>query len=145
MKLLHKIYFYLPNIFFLVVLLTTISIIISTASYLDITNFCYISIDGDVIRGNEKTIKVAIKNIKNNDYSTYENVCRNINKITEMYCPDPIDPLKFGEDIEGCYIKGSKIIYLKPNADNTSQLIEKRSETIIKLSKYSKKFWTDLQ
>jgi len=44
-------------------------------------------------------------------------------------------------DKDGCYIKGSKVIYIKPERQNTDLIIQKRAEILKKYSAYSKKFW----
>ncbi len=49
-------------------------------------------------------------------------------------------PLRAG-DKPGCYIRGSKVIFVIPQPQITDKVIEERMETITKYAKRSKLFW----
>jgi hypothetical protein len=112
----------------------------SFISYLDIFNLCYINIDGDILRGNEKTIKDAIHLIKKDDPANYKILCKNVKTIKERYCFIPTVPIKYGTD-PGCYIRGSRVIYIIPQKEESQEVVDKRAETIKKYAEKSRIFW----
>jgi len=120
--------------------------VINIFSYFDITNFCYISTERDIVRGNEKTIKQALKYLKKNKKDDYKMVCKYVETISEKYCIVADwhlgeSLLREGCKLPGCYIKGSKTIYLKPSEETGENIIKKRAGDIIKYSNFSKEFW----
>jgi len=134
--------FYTSIIFILVIIYFVINIF----NYFDIVNLCYIRTEGDLVRGNEKTIKQALKYLKNNKKNDYKMVCKYTDTISEKYCilaDDDIDPelLKEGWNLPGCYVRGSKNIYLTPSQNNEEEDIRQKAEAIIKYSNFSKEFW----
>lgn len=134
--------FYALIIFVLIIVYFVINIF----NYFDITNLCYIKTEGDLVRGNEKTIKQALKYLKKNKKNDYKMVCKYANVISEKYCilaDDDIDPelLREGWSLPGCYVKGSKNIYLTPSQENDEEAIREKAEAIVKYSNFSKEFW----
>lgn len=109
----------------------------SMTSYFDPINFCRIKTKKDFFNGNVGTIKKAIKLIKNNNPEDYRTLCKYVDTIGEGNCL--ISPTEWGE--APCYVKGSKLIYLKPNKNNSPEIIKSRAEAIIKYSHYSQNFW----
>lgn len=113
-------------------------------NYFDLLNFCYIKIDGDLLRGNESTIKKAIKLLKREDKTAYKTLCAYVDTISEHNCF--ASSRKFSLENwnkNGCYIKGSKVIYLKPEKRENSAIINQRKISLKKYSEYSKDFWTN--
>jgi hypothetical protein len=127
----------------LVILALVSARLINDFSYLDIEGLCYIGVDEDILRGNDKTINQALSYIKKDSPSDYETVCKYVDSIIETYCigSDPhIKELK-GADAPGCYIKGSKVIYIFPQEGDSEKIVEERAKNIIKYANYSRQFW----
>jgi hypothetical protein len=122
----------------------------NTLSYFDPINMCYINIEKDVLSGNRETIKKAIKMVKRNSSSDYRNLCKYISNIQERHCMGGdwhFGATQTAESIPGyfstgCYILGTKTIYLLPEENDSASIIEKRANALIKYSAYSKDFWT---
>jgi hypothetical protein len=117
--------------------------IYSSNNYIDIFNFCAIDIYEDVHEGNKETIKVALKTIKNTDKSSYEDVCRYVELIDENLCP--IDHAYGGawtyNNQPGCYVKGSRVIYISPNQSSKDSIVTQRAQAIRKYAGLSKTYW----
>lgn len=111
-------------------------------SYFDPLKFCYISIKGD-FRGNKKTIKEALSYLKKNNRQAYQTTCRYVNYIGENFCHAADSRVTPEADryLSGCYVRGSKSIYLRPEKDETEEIIKKRVENIAKFAAYSQEFW----
>lgn len=115
-------------------------------NYVDVTSMCRIKLNGDMLRGNEETIKSALKYIKENKRSSYDDACKYIDNISERYCIDAdyhLDALatQAGWKRPGCYIRGSKTMYLKPESAKTDIVIKQRADEIIKDAQFSKNYW----
>ena len=113
-------------------------------SYFDPATFCYIGIDNDWAQGNQKTIQKAIRQLKAQDKVAYRTLCSSVDAIIEDYCM-VIDASGGGvsqPDASGCYVKGSKIIYVRPTKDESLAMVSQRAATIKKYAEYSKNFWT---
>lgn len=113
-------------------------------SYFDPVNLCYIGIDNDILRGNQKTIKKAISYIKNNDNDSYKILCKYVDTIFEDYCLNGDirgGVQDTGYSSPGCYIRGSKIIYLIPSQNESETLVNFRVSTIVKYARASKNYW----
>lgn len=113
---------------------------ISINNYIDIQNLCRIKIES---RFTDKIIKDSISKLKDENSEDYKNLCQNINKIVEGYCltDDPhIHSNQSGFAIEagGCYIKGTKTVFLNPSQYGGSN--EQRLEMLIKGANYSKAY-----
>ncbi len=144
----HKIFHIVPGLLFCLLLISPIFyFMVNIGNYFDPINFCYINIEGDILRGNSHTIQQVIKNIRKNDTETYKTLCAYVHTIHEEYCLGSdwsLDKTYRGLDTPGCYIKGSKVIYLTPNSKEDGATIEKRYQALIKYAKYSKEFWESL-
>ena len=117
-------------------------------SYFDPLTFCYIGIENDFLRGNQKTVKEAIRLLKKEDIQSYKTLCKNVDTIVEDYCraADPrVRGQEVGIDEPGCYIRGSKIIYLIPTKEDNKSVINQRAITIRKYAYFSKNFWENRQ
>lgn len=129
---------------FLIPVLGVIYFFISLITYIDPVNMCQISIENDIIRGNKKTIFEAIKLLKREDIVSYKILCGNIDTISENRCmaSEPrVDSTRKGWEEDACYIRGSKVIYLKPEEGDGEAIIRKRKEMLKKYSLDSKIFW----
>lgn len=130
----------MPTIVLVVFLVVGAMVYKSITSYFDPFNFCSISIDGDVVRGNEKTIKQAISYIKDTDFLTYEILCNEVKVIKEKYCMETDLPLRASEE-PGCFIRGSRVIYLKPQKGISESVIKERAQVIEKYVLRLETFW----
>jgi hypothetical protein len=119
-------------------------LVLNIFSYFDPFSFCYIKINYNV-DGNKDTIKKAIEIIKNEDKKEYKKLCQYVNLIVERPCYSgrlgTSGMLRLNEDFVGCYIKGSKIIYLKPEKEDDFYVTKKRVGAIKKYSQKSQEFW----
>lgn len=130
------------------ILLGLIFFLINIGSYFDPLNLCYIRIEGDVVRGEEATIHKALKLIKRENKKTYKDICKYVDVISEKNCiiadwQISGDEYAEGLELPGCYARGSKTIYIKPQKTISDETIEKRKNDIIKYSEFSKNFWTN--
>lgn len=135
MKFVRK---YLKYLGLIVLVFILSNFIVNAFSYFDMGNFCYIDIEGDILRGNEETVKKAIGLLKKEDYGGYKVLCKYVDTISENYC---LEGHMNYSDKPGCYIRGSKVIYIKPEKNDTSFIVSERANTIKKYSILSKNFW----
>ena len=143
-KLKLKLKFY--SIFFvaLIIFFAIFSFGANIFSYFDPLTFCYIGIENDILRGNQKTVKEALSRLKKEDIQSYKIVCKYVDTIVEDYCratDSRVSGKEIGTYEPGCYIRGSKIIYLIPTKTDNQFGINQRHETIKKYANYSKNFW----
>jgi len=112
--------------------------------YFDLPNLCYISLQKDVLAGNKETLHRAISLIKKKSPADYKNLCRFVKTVSEKYC-FAFDPRveNTGEDpwLPGCFVRGSKTIYLKPEKEESDLIIGQRAEAIKGFMLMSKNFW----
>ncbi|EKD99499.1 MAG: hypothetical protein ACD_22C00241G0005 [uncultured bacterium] len=135
---------YIKASFFMLFFIVICYLVVNSIDYFDITSGCYIAITGDVLKGNEDTIRTALRNLKYEDSDSYNRVCGYVSKIIENTCLNS-DP-RFGypkQMPDGCYIKGSKTIYLKPVEKNSDEVVTSRMEELKRLSEFSKEFWQE--
>jgi hypothetical protein len=120
---------------------------VNVFAYLDPPDLCYIGITGDILGGNEETIRSALRLLKSGDPEAYHTTCRYVDRIIEMRCQgaDPrggeSEENEVGWDNPGCYVRGSKTIQLKPESGASGAIIEFRAATIKKYAEYSQNFW----
>jgi len=129
---------------FITVLGCMIAFVVSRFSYLDPVSFCYISVEKDILRGNRQTVFKAIKTIKASDKKAYKELCEYAGLIREGYCSTSsrdYDTI----NIPGCYLRGSKTVYLKPVAEDSVAVTAERAEALKKFAGYSKDFWEGLK
>ena len=138
----EKIKKYLKKFVWLFFIFLAFYFFVNIFNYFDPLNFCSIKIDGDFLRGNENTIKKAIKLLKKEDRVAYKTLCAYIDTISEHNCfTSSRNFSKEDWDKDGCYIKGSRAIYLKTEEGESDFIVNKRKTAIKKLSEYSKDFW----
>lgn len=118
--------------------------IASFFSYIDIVSGCKIGIYHDIIRGNRNTIIEAIKQVKSRNKDAYHILCNSVDQISENYCVGSdwnIDSSRRGENADGCFIKGSKVIYLRPSLVESSAMVDRRADALEKYSLMSQNYW----
>jgi len=112
-------------------------------SYFNVFDFCFVKIKVPGLASSKENIKKAIRLLKKSDSATYSTFCRSIDTIVESDCRSSewnLNQKVEGQDSPGCYVKGSKTIYLNPLI--TRSLGEKEiSELLRKYSKLSSDFW----
>jgi len=131
---------------FPVLVIFSVYFFINTFSYLSIYPFCSLKIQGNILLKNEDSIREAIYIIKKDYPKSYSDLCEFVDAIKEQKCtirdyhlfPKTKDYLS--ED--GCYVKGSKTIYISPEKSASKEIIQKRAKQIMKLTAFSKNFWT---
>ncbi|MBI2337911.1 hypothetical protein HYU95_01895 [Candidatus Daviesbacteria bacterium] len=131
-----------PVLFVLLVIFIT-GFFYTRSHHVDIFNLCNIAVDKDFLKGNSETILKAISRIKNQDKNTYKDICRYVNLVSENPCPvfhSYGGALQYNNQ-PGCFIKGSKIIYINPAKEESEQVISQRIEAIKKYSSLSKSYW----
>lgn len=140
-----KSYGYLAGL--IAIILFVIYFLTSLSSYLNIIDLCKINIQNDMVRGNKETIFKAITLLSQEDQVSYKNLCKYVSTIKEGYCPIPTGDnsnITFLEN-SGCFIKGSKIIYIIPNQDRSNQIIIQRAESLRKSALFSKLYWDSIK
>lgn len=128
----------------ILILLFGIYYVINIFSYFSPTSLCYISLNRDVLSGNKKTMHQAIALLKKEDKEVYRDLCKYVEVVSEKYCyvyDDRVEKLDYEAWQPGCYVKGSKTIYIKPEAGDSEDIIRKRAEDIKKYLQFSKEFW----
>jgi len=94
-------------------LLLTVYFLINSFAYLGIYPFCYIGVHGNVLSKNEGVIRSAIHLIKEKDPASYSDLCKYIDVIKEQKCTTrDYHIVTAAADPDGCYVKGSRVIYL---------------------------------
>jgi hypothetical protein len=131
------------NLILFLALIVFANFFVNTISYFDAPRLCYIAIDNDILKGNQKTIREAIKLIKIDSEESYQTLCAYVDTIVEQECVN-FDPRVTKKNLpppSACYIKGSKVIYLPSESNESEAIIRERAEMIKKYSKQSQEFW----
>jgi len=118
--------------------------IINRFNYFDAPHLCYISLTPDILSGNKTTMHRAIDRIKKSDPEDYKDLCRYVEAISEKYCvafDARVESRSENVQQPGCFVKGSKTIYLKPEKEASDSIIEQRAAAIKKFMLMSKSFW----
>src|SRR3990167_3362570 len=125
-KVKQKLKIYFTFFVAIVIFFAIFSIGANLFSYFDPLTFCYIGIENDFLGGNQKTVKEAIRLLKKEDIQSYKTLCKNVDTIVEEYCR-AADPRVRGQEVginePGCYISGSKIIYLIPSKMESDYIV----------------------
>ena len=135
----------IKSFFALVLIFGGAYVAINGFNYFDPAHLCYVDIDGDVLRGNKRTIVEAIRKIKRESKDDYKTMCKYTHKISENFCLASdwhLNPT-WREDYLGksCFIRGSKTIYIYPKKEYSQEIVGERAEAIVKYSNFSKEFW----
>jgi hypothetical protein len=112
-------------------------------SYLSVPDSCYVKIKNPSLSNNKGSILEAIKLIKASDPVSFGTFCRNIDTIVITNCMGSdwhLGDKIVGNDSAGCYIKGSKTIYLNP-IQSKKLSTEEMSSLLEKYSVASREFW----
>ena len=133
-------------VIFFGIVLFMIYYMVNMFSYFDPGRWCYIKIEGDIMAGNESTVREAIFVLKNHDAAAYQSLCQYVDRVSERNCivadhKTAKKDFEEGWDQPGCYVRGTKTIYLKPTKDDTEDVIQERAWVIKKYTGYSKNFW----
>lgn len=86
----------------------------------------------------------AISLLKKEDKKSYRDLCKYVDIVSEKYCfayDDRVEKLDYEVWQPGCYVMGSRTIYIKPESAESEEVIRKRSLEIKKYSQFSKEFW----
>jgi hypothetical protein len=115
-------------------------------SYFNPLTFCKIKIELGSFDNHRKEIKQGISWLKKNDSEAYRDLCKNVDKISEKICvgADPNVDMKLFEEIRdknGCYVRGSKIIYINPHNFDEKINTQTVAGYIKTYSEMSKNFW----
>jgi hypothetical protein len=107
--------------------------------------YCDISIRKDILRGDSKSIREALRTLRREEQTAYATVCEYVDRIEEKRCYNAdghVNQTAYEKEHEGCYIRGSQTIYLKPY-EYSNDVVAARSKSIAALAEKSKKFWTE--
>lgn len=141
---------FVNNIYLLVVLLLLIIVVGGSAyifytysHYIDFSNNCTIEVQKDIVSGNRQTIFDALKLIKEDHPEDYENICTQVDTIVETECilGDKKTPKIHYLDTDGCYLKGTKTIFIRPVSGTSDTIVENRAELILKYGTLSGEYW----
>jgi len=95
------------------VLIATFGIYNIVFNHVDPLSFCYIDIDSDTLRGERKTVKQALTELKKEDPATYKKVCKSVDVVNEKWCilGDKRGDSTYKEPITGgCFVRGTHTI-----------------------------------
>lgn len=150
MRLIKNIKDFLVIAIIVLLLLSPLLWIINIYYYVDPLRLSFIKIERDMLRGNRKTIKKAITQIKREDKDNYKILTKYVNRVSEKYCivaDHQLNPSEYmaGLNLPGCYVRGSKTIYLRPEKSESAPAINTRSETMKKFSIASKDYWDNFK
>lgn len=112
-------------------------------SYFSLLDSCYVKIKAPGLASRKSEIKKAIKYLKITDKEAYENFCRYTDDIVETNCMGSdwhLEEKVRGQDSPGCFVKGSKTLYMNPLALK-SLSTDKIAELLKKYSLLGKDFW----
>ena len=115
-----------------------------TFNYVDISSFCFIDIDSESWRGDRSTIKKALTTIKHDDPPAYITVCKYIDIINEKRClpgDSRGDSSYVAPDIDGCFLRGTHVVYIKPNRSTSQKAVQNRADQIALYSTFAQEFW----
>ena len=117
--------------------------------WLDVSALCHIAIDVELLEGDRSGIRRAITLVRNEDPSAYQRLCRYVDRILEERCDagDPqvslADPaLRRAHAAAGCYVKGSRLIVMRPQPDGGRRAVRERAEALKRAAAWSEAFWT---
>ena len=119
------------------ILLTVLIGIVAIGGYfwghVDITSLCAIRLKGHAL-GDKSSLRSAVWELRTQNPTSYSNICTNISTIIEGNCFDGDGHLSddWISEKPGCFIKGSRTLYLKPSKAN-AELTNIRVRTLIHL------------
>ena len=119
----------------------------TVTGYFSLIPWCKVGIQHNLFRGDQGAIKDAISLLRKTDYDSYKVFCGNIDVIYERYCPGAdwhFEDINKWRSKPGCYIRGSRAMYLTPSDEySVDTSVEARASYIKRFSEYSDEFWVD--
>ncbi len=117
--------------------------------WLEVSALCHIAIDVELLEGDRSGIRRAIMLVRNEDPLAYHRLCRYVDRILEERC-DAGDPqvskgdpaLRRAHDAAACYVKGSRLIVMRPQPDGGERVVRERAEALKRAAAWSEAFWT---
>ena len=138
-----KIKSYVVGLGLAAILVWIILYLLNGITYLDPINFCLINLDEDISVGDKRTMHQAVDLVGKRYSSNYKTVCKYVNTISEQYCP--IHQANGGDTTyaksTGCFIKGTKTVFISPSYKTSEDIITMRAYDIIKYANFSKDYW----
>lgn len=127
----------------LLFLLLVAFVLFSGISYVDVPNQCFIKVRYDVLNGDRESIVEALEKLRQEDFIFYRKFCANVDAIYEKKCVrgDDLRPDLEFIDTDGCYIKGSRAILIRPMDEATSNLAKYRKDAIRKYGGFAIDYW----
>lgn len=116
-------------------------------THINLSPWCSIKIEVDMLSGDRASVRQALKYLQTSDPGAYQIACAYVDTIVEKYClvGDPhIDPSTWTSRPQGCYVRGSRNIYIAPAAYKPITTIE-RANLLARYAGYSKAFWEEQQ
>lgn len=118
-------------------------LMLNVFDYFDPMTLCYIRINRELVGGRRDTIKQAIRLLKKTDKPSYHTLCAHVSRIRERMCIGSdwhLENPPRGFNAHGCYIRGTKTIYLKPRLDEGNAVVTQRMQTIRTYAQLSAEF-----
>lgn len=119
-------------------------LLFSNKYYFDIQESCLIKLTSQKTDNTKDLTKEAISILKSEDPGLYVSLCSNISHIRESYCIEAADNnpnIKYLQ-ISGCYIKGTKTIFVTPGfGKDADQILSMRLDALKTYPKFSATFW----
>ncbi len=124
---------------------------LSKFAFMDPFAPCFIWIDGDSLRGNVKTIYQALISLRKENLLEFKKTCTYVSKIHEGFCvgiAEGVSTRSPGNSNDyvwpdACYLSGSKVIYIKPDKNQSLVTVNERMQFIMKYSEKSRIFWEE--
>lgn len=115
-------------------------------SYFDPLGRCYLGLSVDLLEGDRAGLRRAITTLKREDGAGYRLLCDSVSEIVERHCVNPmfVRPKAHAVPLApGCYVRGSRAIYLKPDegATEPQALAHIRADALKKYAAFSRDFW----
>jgi hypothetical protein len=114
---------------------------------IDVPNMCYIRIQKEDLAGEKKDILKAVKSLKYAEPANYKSMCKTVNNIVIGQCimARKDSPKITYINTVGCYIKGSRSIFINTKSHNPDYTTDEIKAAIIKYSQECKKFWDSVK
>ncbi len=140
--------FLISSIILVIVLSAFFGTILKDFYYVDIPNLCFIKTSYSVHNKEKSYLHEAIKTLKIKDIDSYSDLCNYVAVISETNCiiayeTGPI--IEYSKNI-GCYIKGTKTVFIQPlNTNTKTPTNEEIAESLKRYAGLSKTFWATYQ
>ena len=112
--------------------------------YVSLIPWCRVKIHHHVLSGDKGLIRKAISQLRASDEDGFRALCRYVDAIYERVC--------YGADWNitdasqwyrkpGCFVKGSRAVYLTPTKNQTRSAVANRAVDLGRFAKYAREFW----